>query len=120
MFAFCSNPEVRSVLEYCNSNCPTSFKLQVFDTVVRTKLVDGLESVMLLTNHVAKETRRASIERIEEDSRSNKQVHRLEKHKRAVFWGNTTNRNKHPANSHKNIIKLFSEYAHYVLHEINY
>ena len=34
---------IRMKLSWGKSNCPPRFKLQVFDAVIRSKLVDGLD-----------------------------------------------------------------------------
>jgi len=39
---------------WSNSNCPAKFRLQVFDAVVRSKLVYGLESVMITKTLLSK------------------------------------------------------------------
>ena len=46
-FGACFATLKRLELFWNNNNCPKKFRLQVFDAVVRSKLVYGLESVML-------------------------------------------------------------------------
>ena len=59
-----------------NNNCPQSFKLQVLDAVVRSKLVYGLESVMISRAVMSRLNSFSSAKGPQKDSESENYFHR--------------------------------------------